>query len=206
MTHTAIDTTKVKYADMVAALIKDGEDIRAALTPELCNILHMAVGVSGECGELLECALDGSKGLRTPQEIVANLDRENSVEESGDIEFYSHGLFVATDTTVVMPEITNSLADPLRIVARLSVYSSHILDAVKKTVMYGKPLADTNYTESVGNFVYCLAEVHCVLGVTRKEAREHNIDKLLTGEKARYKLGKFTNEQAQARADKDGAQ
>lgn len=44
----------VNYAEMVEALAKRGEDSQAGLTPGKSHLLHMAVGVSGESGELLD--------------------------------------------------------------------------------------------------------------------------------------------------------
>lgn len=81
--RAAIDATL--YADMVAALVKPGEAIIEQLTPSKANALHMAVGASGEAGELL----DAIKRF-----VIYNkpLDRENVVEELGDLEFYIEGL------------------------------------------------------------------------------------------------------------------
>lgn len=70
---------------MVAALAKPGADIVASLTPEKAHSLHMAVGISGEAGELID-AIKKAAIYNKP------LDRENVVEELGDIEFYMEGL------------------------------------------------------------------------------------------------------------------
>lgn len=73
------------YANMVAALVKPGQDIILKLTASTANMWHMATGVSGEAGELL----DGIK-----RHVIYNkpLDRENIIEELGDLEFYMEGL------------------------------------------------------------------------------------------------------------------
>jgi hypothetical protein len=47
-------TTDQEHQEMVQVLKKDGQDIINELTPELAHLLHMAVGVSGEAGELLD--------------------------------------------------------------------------------------------------------------------------------------------------------
>ena len=41
------------------------------------------------------------------------------------------------------------------------------------------------------------------LNISRDQTLLSNMSKLLTGEKARYKLGKFTDKQAQNRTDKN---
>jgi NTP pyrophosphatase (non-canonical NTP hydrolase) len=85
--------SKVNYEDMVAALVKPGEDILKSLSPEECHILHMVVGISGEAGELLD-AIKKNVIYRKP------LDRENVIEEVGDVLFYLTGLCQAVGVTV----------------------------------------------------------------------------------------------------------
>jgi len=81
MSTTLEDT----HADLVAALAKPGEDIIQDLTPDSTHLLHMAVGVAGEAGELLDAV---------KKHAVYNkpIDRENVIEELGDLEFYMQGL------------------------------------------------------------------------------------------------------------------
>ncbi len=76
-----INGTEQVHAAMVARLAKPGEAILAVMTPRGADLLHGAVGVSGEAGELLDAV---------KKHVVYNkgLDRENIVEELGDMEFY----------------------------------------------------------------------------------------------------------------------
>lgn len=73
------------FSNMVAALAKPGEAIRASMTAEDAHLLHMAVGVAGEAGELLD-AVKKAVIYRKP------LDVENMTEELSDIEFYLEGI------------------------------------------------------------------------------------------------------------------
>ena len=73
------------HTEMVAALVKPGSDILEKLTPDDCVLLHAAVGISGESGELLD-AIKKSVIYRKP------LDRENVIEELGDLEFFIENL------------------------------------------------------------------------------------------------------------------
>ena len=75
----------IKHNEMVTALAKPGNDIVATLSPESAHLLHMAVGVSGESGELLD-AIKKAAIYNKP------LGRENVIEELGDLEFYMEGL------------------------------------------------------------------------------------------------------------------
>ena len=75
----------INHNEMVAALVKPGEDILSSLTASKANLLHMVMGISGEAGELLDAI---------KKHVVYNkpLDLENVVEELGDIAFYIEGL------------------------------------------------------------------------------------------------------------------
>jgi NTP pyrophosphatase (non-canonical NTP hydrolase) len=74
-----------EFSTMVTALAKPGQNILDTLTPNDCHILHMAVGVSGESGELLD-AIKKSVIYRK------ELDMTNVIEEIGDILFFIEGL------------------------------------------------------------------------------------------------------------------
>ena len=113
-----------KHADLVAALAKPGADILATLTPHNCNLLHMAVGISGEAGELL--------------------------------------------------------------------------DAIKKTTVYCKPLDRAKVVEELGDMEFYMEGLRQALGITREETLAGNIAKLAK----RYASGSYSNQQAQVRADK----
>ena len=78
-------TETIIYADMVKALAKPGHEIVKQQTAEQAHIQHMAIGISGESGELLD-AVKRNTIYQKP------LDRENVIEELGDLEFYMEGL------------------------------------------------------------------------------------------------------------------
>lgn len=75
----------IVYEEMVKTLAKPGADIVETLTPEKAHYLHMAVGIVGEAGELID-------GIKKAVIYNKSLDRDNMVEELGDIEFYLEGL------------------------------------------------------------------------------------------------------------------
>lgn len=115
-----------QFDEMTLALAKDGQQIINELTPEKADLLHMAVGVSGEAGELL--------------------------------------------------------------------------DAVKKAVIYNKEMDLVNIIEELGDLEFYMSKIRQIVGVTREEILQRNIDKL----SVRYAKGKYSNDQAQERADKEG--
>lgn len=73
------------HAKMVTALAKPGADVIHGLTINSAHLLHMAVGISGEAGELLDA-------VKKSAIYVKPIDRMNVVEELGDLEFYMEGL------------------------------------------------------------------------------------------------------------------
>lgn len=75
----------ITYSTMVKSLAKNGQAIIDDLDSSKAHLLHMAVGVSGEAGELLDAI---------KREAIYNkvLDIDNVIEELGDIEFYLEGL------------------------------------------------------------------------------------------------------------------
>lgn len=83
--YDKIPNWKPKYSDMIKGLAKPGIAIVSTMSPEGAHNLHMAVGISGESGELLDAI---------KKQVIYNkpLDRENVVEELGDLEFYMEGL------------------------------------------------------------------------------------------------------------------
>lgn len=80
--------------------------------------------------------------------------------------------------------------------------AGELLDAVKKHVVYNKDLDRVNIVEELGDLEFYLEGIRQELNITRDETLEANISKLLTSDKARYKMGKYTDAQAQDRADK----
>lgn len=74
-----------EHAKLVAALAKPGQVIADEMTGFDAHLIHMAVGVSGEAGELLDA-------IKKRVIYRKSLDRQNVIEELGDIEFYLEGL------------------------------------------------------------------------------------------------------------------
>ncbi len=74
-------TLEIDHATMVRSLAKKPEDIMKNFTLEKLNLMHAKVGIAKEAGELLD---------ELNRVIVYDkpLDRDNVIEELGDIEFY----------------------------------------------------------------------------------------------------------------------
>lgn len=76
---------KINHADMVTALAKPGEQIAQEINADDAHLMHMAIGISGEAGELLDA-------IKKKVIYRKELDLENVIEELGDLEFYMEGL------------------------------------------------------------------------------------------------------------------
>ena len=70
-----------QHDDMVRDLAKPGADVLGDMSAEKAALLHAAVGVAGEAGELLDA-------IKKHAIYGKPLDLDNVVEELGDIEFY----------------------------------------------------------------------------------------------------------------------
>jgi hypothetical protein len=74
-----------EYGLMVEGLVKPGAAILASLDATKVDLIHAAVGIAGEAGELLD---------QIKKHVVYNkeLDVVNVIEELGDLEFYMEQL------------------------------------------------------------------------------------------------------------------
>jgi NTP pyrophosphatase (non-canonical NTP hydrolase) len=83
--QTTENQDKVPYSLFVDSLCKPGFQILVDMKPTDAHLVHMAMGVAGEAGELLD-AIKKSAIYRKPY------DRENILEECGDLLFYIQGV------------------------------------------------------------------------------------------------------------------
>lgn len=74
-----------RHAEMVSRLAKPGAEIVKELTPTAAHLWHMATGVAGEAGELLDA-------IKKHAIYGKALDFANVEEELGDLEFYMSGI------------------------------------------------------------------------------------------------------------------
>lgn len=74
------------------------------------------------------------------------------------------------------------------------------LDAAKKHWAYGKELDEENLKEELGDAIFYIVAACNLMGWTLAEVMEANVVKL----SKRYPQGVYSNEQAIARADKQG--
>ena len=194
-----------RYADMVCALFKN-----TGYDRDFDGLAHAVIGMVGEAAE------------------AANHDSyENLLEELGDFEFYRQAAFTElvvpagmVENSVVYLEanakalidIKNSgvmesgMSNPVLAAMLLSEVlhrSIDVLDITKKLWVYRKPFAEVSdkLLAGLGGIDAYLAMAYTVIGVTREQMRHGNFVKL----SKRYPLGVYSDQHAQARADKENA-
>ena len=99
----------------------------------------------------------------------------------------------------IIMELDAVKADALHMAVGVSSESGELLDCIKKHTIYNKPIDHENLVEELGDIEFYLEWLRQVFGVTREEVLAANQAKL----EKRYSSGKYSNEQAQARADKE---
>ena len=104
------------YRHFVRSLCKAGSIIAAELTPDDAHRLHMAVGASGEAGELLD-AIKKTCIYRKP------LDVANVREECGDILFYVTGLLDSLN--ISLDEVISENMEKLSLRYQSMAFSNH---------------------------------------------------------------------------------
>jgi len=181
--HNLMTTT---YSNFVAGLFTKPDSI-----PE--RLAHAAVGIIGEVVELRHAG-----------------DRDEQLEELGDIRFYIQAAFNQFPDA----EITRigGLAMKLPVgydlhhaSERLLEEAGNFLDLSKKTWIYGKPLEALHSTAmlvSLYQLRILLSTVANFYGFTLKDLDRSNRVKLIK----RYPGGSYSDTAAQARADKQEGQ
>lgn len=173
----------VTHPEMVKALCKSGEEIANDMHAVNAHALHMAVGVAGETFELLGA-------------IVAD-DRDNALEELGDIEFYFEGLIQGTEADITRRDVNPKtiIKDPFTDVL---LQAGEILDITKKIVVYNDDTKWPALRDAMQGFATHLDAFYALGEFDRGEALVKNIGKL----SKRYEGLNYSDNAAQARADK----
>lgn len=185
----------ITHPEMVARLVKSGTTIKTELSEWDCSVIHAVFGICGELGEL-------SGGIEFCQYNNELLDKENILEELGDLEFYLEDLRNKLQLTreqicscETVCRVPNGL---LRMSFHMWLYSNNIMDEVKKAVIYRKGINSEKILINLSKLEYILGAFYIAAGFTREQALEHNMNKLAI----RYNGFNYSDQQAQQRADK----
>ncbi len=174
------------HAELVAKTVKPAVEIITTITPKNLHLLHMAIGIAGEVGELLDAVVNNAAVLHMKEEI-------------GDIEWYLEG-YRAESGVRPLEGYANSFpkTKPLEACLGLSIHAARLLDLSKKVAVYNKCFDPSSARDLVNAIDHYLYVFRATLGITREECIEMNIVKLLR----RYPNAAYTDADAQARKDK----
>jgi phosphoribosyl-ATP pyrophosphohydrolase len=170
--------------------------VRDLFTKELGGLpgqrMHAAIGIAGESIELFKGYMLG--------------DEPNIVEEGGDAFFYFQALLNQTGWTIeelkalgtTMPHELHEQEG-----ARTLIAAGDLLDVAKKTWVYEKELDAGKLKQAMANWIIAFIPLmEEEVGLDLEDLKAHNQYKLVTGPNARFATGKYTDQQAIARADK----
>lgn len=175
----------VPYGDMVAQLFKVGKDLGNFAG----NAMHAAIGMTGEAGELL---------------LAKN--RVDLLLELGDFEFYREAFiqqFEGNRSALFYSVAPNGGQTLLGSLNGLQLGTTLLLDVVKKSWVYGQEWNLGRLTDVTVAIESNLLAIYEFIGVPREAVLFLNQQKLI-GPNGRYPSGKYSDEQARARADMAG--
>lgn len=192
MTNNNADVN-TNFRSMVRALAKPGRELIKNWDASDAHLIHMIVGLMGETLELQ--MLDSE---------------ENLLEELGDIEFYFEGIKVLlypinNNYDLSKNEAVNLAHDQIGFYITKEV--EDLCNLIKKITIYKKPYGldmKDKIIDAITQLDQKLANVYYSVGLTRQYVLCSNMEKLMTGNNARYAAGTYSDEQANARADKNG--
>lgn len=98
----------------------------------------------------------------------------------------------------IADQLTVANVHTLHMVVGVSGEAGELLDTIKKSVVYGKPIDMENIIEELGYIEFYIEGLRQGLGISRQQTLEANINKL----HKRYHKHCYTNEQAIKRSDK----
>ncbi len=98
----------------------------------------------------------------------------------------------------VLQSLTPYGCDLLHMVVGIAGEAGELLDAIKKCVIYNKPLDMENVVEELGDIEFYMEGFRQILNISREHTLEENVQKL----SVRYNGLKYSDEAAQLRADK----
>lgn len=177
------------------------------------DVMHAAIGMLTEIGELATVV---KRVAIYGKEVTAEM-RENVTEEVGDVCWY---IALAVSVWGFAPHQISKMDamweriyedpdghDPEDLIASLSTLPAAIY-SVADWADSGdfRPSSLSKVFDSLSDALPQLAALllWARTGKTLEMALGQNIDKLLTGKKARYASGAYSDEQAEARLDKGG--
>ena len=113
-------------------------------------------------------------------------------------QFEKMTLALAKDGGDIVKNLTPEQANLWHMATGIGGEAGEVEDVIKNHVIYQKPLDVENIKEELGDLLFYMTNLMQSVGLSFEEVLQHNVDKL----SVRYSSGKYSNSQAQERADK----
>lgn len=173
-----------EYTINSAKTFKDRED---GIDPKTTDLLHCAIGIVTEVGELVVSDNDGYK------------DRINLGEEIGDVMWYVANLARKINYSLTMSKIPEADKHVSWYTKQLVIDASELMDHFKRGIYYFKGV-DFNYMSAkIDLIIINLRQLSEQLGIDFEQCLQKNIDKL-----AKRYPGNFFTPEAALNRDLDG--
>lgn len=166
-----------KHQQMVRTLTKPPEAILASLTPAKCNLLHATNGLADEYFEL--------------QIAISVNDKENILEELGDMLFYTEAFIIDVEVEPFPPFKPLTIEDTMQ----------KLYQITKRHIFYEQDLDKDSLYNIYLNIKSWIQWYASQIGKTIRDVEIHNMSKL--GE--RYKNFEYSDKAAKERKDKQNA-
>jgi hypothetical protein len=186
---------KITHPELVRRLFKDPTTIE--WTPFKTNLIHAAVGLAGEAGEVLDLLVDANVVTLSQPDYHRRILRE-----LGDCLFYMEALDQTLGVTTVPSNLQVSVpvgdTEFLKLrTQHFAVAATQVLDLVKKQVFNNREGLAGPTISALELCAQVHDEICTALGYMRHSAAQDNIEKL----SARYEGLSYSDEAAAARKD-----
>lgn len=178
---------KKEHAAMVHKLFKSGAAIADNLPYEQIGHIHAVMGIVGETGELYDA--------------VRMDDYENTIEELGDLLFYTVPLIDSLGIKLTDERVSRDEADPVQVAIEAMRQATILVDLVKKGVIYNQDYKLDDIADCLSVITSATAMLADNLGYTIDTVLKENMDKLI-GPNGRYPDAEYSDKAAKERADK----
>ena len=172
----------MNYSEFVRSKFKPGEKIAAEMTPHKAAALDFRSDVLVCHSEILDKV---KKYAIYNKEVGKWYDFVNPERADRFKDF----------------TLTPQQAELLHAAIGLAGEAGELLDTVRKHVFDGQPMDRENVIEEIGDLGFFIEAFLQIIGVSREEIEQRNMAKL----SKRYEGG-YTDQQAQERKDKEGAE
>lgn len=122
------------------------------------------------------------------------LKKENMLEQ----KFATMVQMIAKPGNDILVEMSEEQAELAHMAMLITSEAGELADAIKKHVIYQKPIDMENIVEELGDLEWTMERIRQILCITRELTIDQNIEKLTK----RYPNLQYSNQSAQNRADK----